>query len=178
MPVISEGNFSINFGVVKLGGKLSEYDRQCAWHLYTEIITRVAVSGKRRDETCSDFSGEVLAESFASLHTFFRETRCIMKEFPVGKLKEKHQSHLGILIHDLLADVLRPFLEKWQADFRAWWGQQDINTMFWFEAQKKYPKYKELLQDWTDLRKLMREVEHKLRDEYKLQNISTPTLSP
>lgn len=172
MPEISEGNFSINFGVVKLGGKLSEQDRQCAWQLYTEIITRVSVSGKRRDETCGDFSGEVIAESFASLHTFFREARQIMKDFPVGKLKEKNQSHLGILVHDLLADVLRPFLEKWQADFRAWWRQQDLSNRSWFQIQEQYPKYEELVQDWTDLRKLMREVEHKLRDEYKLQKIN------
>jgi len=113
MPEISEGTFSINFGVVKLGGKLSEQDRQCAWQLYTEIVTRVAVSGKRRDETSSDFSGEIIVESLTSLHSFFQEARHIMKNFPVGKLKEKNQSHLGILIHDLLTDVLRPFLEKW-----------------------------------------------------------------
>lgn len=171
MSELSEGDFSINFGVVKLSGKLSELDRQCAWHLYTEIITRVAVSGKRRDKTCRDFSGEVLAESFESLHTFFRETRYIMKEFPVGKIKEKLQCHLGILIHDLLADVLRPFLEKWQADFRAWWQQQDKNKLSWFEIQKQYPKYEELLKDWTDLRKIMRSIERKLCEEYKLQKI-------
>jgi hypothetical protein len=112
MPELKEGDFSINFGVVKIGGKLSEIDRQCAWQLYTEIITRVAVPGKRRDESVSDFSGEIFVESLSSLHAFFQETRQIMKQFPVGKLKEKNQSHLGILVHDLLADVLRPFLEN------------------------------------------------------------------
>lgn len=171
MPEISEGSFTINFGVVKLGGKLSEQDRQCAWQLYTEIVTRVAVTGKRRDETSSDYSGELIAESLSSLHAFFQEARQIMKDFPVGKLKEKNQSHLGLLIHDLLADVLRPFLEKWQSDFRAWWEQQDRSELSWFELQEKYPKFKELLADWTHLRKLMRKLEHQLRDEYKLQRI-------
>ena len=94
-----------------------------------------------------------------------------MKNFPVGKLKEKNQSHLGILIHDLLADVLRPFLEKWQADYRAWWEQQDRSKESWFELQKKYPKHKDLLDDWTHLRKLMRKLECRLRNEYKLQRI-------
>ena len=94
-----------------------------------------------------------------------------MKDFPVGKLKEKNQSHLGVLIHDLLADVLRHFLEKWQADFRAWWEQQDRSKRSWFELQKEYPKYKELLDDWTHLRKLMRKLERRLRDEYKLQRL-------
>jgi hypothetical protein len=171
MPEISDGSFTINFGVVKLKGNLSEQDRQCAWKLYTEIVTRVAVSGKRRDGTCSDFSGEVIAESLSSLHAFFREARQIMKDFPVGKLKEKNQSHLGILIHDLLTDVLRPFLEKWQADFRAWWEQQNHTEQSWFELQEKYPKHKEFLDNWIHLRKLMRKLENKLRDEYKLKRI-------
>jgi hypothetical protein len=171
MPELTEGNFTINFGVVKLGGKLSEQDRQCAWQLYTEIVTRVAVSGKRRDETSSDFTGEVIAESLSSLHTFFKEAREIMKAFPVGKLKERNQNHLGILIHDLLADVIRPFLETWQADYRAWWEQQDRSKASWFEIQAKYPKQKELLKEWTSLRKLMRKVEHQIRDEYKLQRM-------
>lgn len=171
MPELKEGNFTIDFGVVKLGGKLSEQDRQCAWQLYTEIVTRVAVSGKRRDETSSDFSGEIIAESLASLHSFFQEARQIMKEFPVGKLKEKNQDHLGILIHDLLADVLRPFLERWQADYRAWWEQQDRTGHSRFDIQKTYPKYSELLEDWTHLRKLMRKIEHQIRDEYKLQRM-------
>jgi hypothetical protein len=171
MPELSEGNFSLNFGVVKLGGKLSEVDRQCAWKLYTEIATRVAVSGKRRDETSANFGGEVIVESFSSLFEFFKVAREIMKEFPVGKLKEKNQSHLGNLIHDLLADVLRPFLERWQADYRAWWEQQDRSSTSWFEIQKKYPHYEELLKDWSQLRKLMRKLEHQLRDEYKLQRL-------
>ena len=172
MPELTEGNFTIDFGVVKLSGKLSEQDRQCAWQLYTEIVTRVAVSGKRRDETSADFSGEVIAESLSSLHSFFQEARQIMKSFPVGKLKEKNQNHLGILIHDLLADVLRPFLETWQADYRAWWEQQDRSKASWFEVQKSYPKYEELLKEWIDLRKLMRKIEHQIRDEYKLQKMN------
>ena len=75
------------------------------------------------------------------------------------------------MIHDLLADVLRPFLEKWQADFRAWWEQQDRNGESWFDIQIKYPKYKDFLDDWTNLRKLMRKLEHRLSEEYKLQRI-------
>ena len=147
MPEIKEGDFSINFGVVRLGGKLSESDRQCAWKLYTEIVTRVAVSGKRRDHTSSDFSGEILVESLGSLHAFFSEARAIMKEFPVGKLKEKNQKHLGVLIHDLLADILRPFLEKWQADYRSWWEMQEKSSRTWIEIQAEYPRYEELLSD-------------------------------
>ena len=36
MPEIKEGSFELNLGLVKLGAKLSEDDRQCAWELYEE----------------------------------------------------------------------------------------------------------------------------------------------
>jgi hypothetical protein len=70
-----------------------------------------------------------------------------------------------------LADVLRPFLEKWQADYRSWWEMQDKSNRTWIDIQAEYPRNEELLSDWTNLRKLLRKLEHKLRDEYKLQAI-------
>jgi hypothetical protein len=60
MPEIKEGSFELDLGLVKLGAKLSEDDRQCAWELYTEIVTRVAVVGKRHDWTCEYFGGELM----------------------------------------------------------------------------------------------------------------------
>ena len=57
MPEIKEGSFELSLGLVKLGAKLSEDDRQCARELYTEIVTRVAIVGKRLDPTCEDFAG-------------------------------------------------------------------------------------------------------------------------
>jgi hypothetical protein len=87
-----------------------------------EIVTRVAVVGKRRDLSCEDFSGELYAESLDSLYNFFRECRGIMRKFPVGKLKESKQEHLGVLINRILNDVFRPFLESWNGPYRAWWA--------------------------------------------------------
>jgi hypothetical protein len=43
MATITKGDFSLDIGFVKLGAELSDEDRQCAWELYTEIATRVAV---------------------------------------------------------------------------------------------------------------------------------------
>jgi len=168
MPEIKEGSFELDLGIVKLGAKLSEDDRQCAWELYTEIVTRVAVVGKRRDQTCEDFSGELYAESLDSLYNFFRECRGIMRKFPVGKLKESRQEHLGALINRILNDVFRPFLEKWSGQFRAWWTTTKNEKGSPYEIQDQFPKIKEFLTDWRDLRRLMRKVEETLRDEYKL----------
>ena len=48
-----------------------------------------------------------------------------MRKFPVGQLKKNKTKHLGVLINDLMVHVLRPFLEKWQAEFRHWWNHCD-----------------------------------------------------
>ena len=78
MAIIKEGSFILNLGFIQLKGKLSEEDRQCAWELFTEITTRVAVVGKQKDKDCKDFSGELYHESLESLYAFFRESRGIM----------------------------------------------------------------------------------------------------
>ena len=84
MAVLSKGSFSINLGIVKLGGDLSDEDRQCAWELYTELSTRVAVTGKLSDSECKDFSGELYIESLASLYNFWfiRLKRTSLDELP------------------------------------------------------------------------------------------------
>ena len=78
MAVLSKGNFSINLGIVTLGGDLTDEDRQCAWELYAELSTRVAVVGKLSDEGCKNFDGELYIESLASFYNFFQEARRIM----------------------------------------------------------------------------------------------------
>jgi hypothetical protein len=168
MPELKEGSFELDLGLVKLGAKLSEDDRQCAWELYTEVVTRVAVVGKRLDPTCEDFGGELYAESLDSLYNFFRECRGIMRKFPVGKLKEFKQEHLGVLINRILNDVFRPFLEKWNGPFRVWWFKSKEGRDSPYEIQNQFPELKDFLKDWRDVRRIMRKVELTLRDEYKL----------
>jgi hypothetical protein len=55
----SKVSFSLNLGIVQLSGDLSEEDRQCAWELYAELSTRVAVTGKVLDSECKTFEGEL-----------------------------------------------------------------------------------------------------------------------
>jgi hypothetical protein len=171
MPVLTKGSFSLDLGIVKLTGELSEQDRQCAWELYTELATRVALTGKQNDAKCSDFGGEILMESLASTYSFFQEARRIMKSFPVGKLGNAPQNHLGVLINNLMVDVLRPFLEKWQADFRFWWEHNANPKLPPFERQREFPHMKTFLKDWVDLRKILRALQGQLVQSYKLVEV-------
>lgn len=173
MAVMKKGNFSIDIGFLKLGADFEESDRQCAWELYTELSTRIALTGKSKDYACTDFSGEVYAESITSLYIFFGEARKIMRQFPVGVIQARGiENHLGALIHRAMRDVLRPFLETWQADYRFWWENVSDKSLPPFERQKAYPRINEMLSEWSDLRSIMRAIQDELVMMYKLVDVT------
>ena len=172
MAVVKKGNFSIDIGFIKLGADFEEGDRQCAWELYTELATRVAVTGKSKDPDCTDFSGEVYAESLVSLHTFFGEARKIMRQFPVGTIPKGVENHLGALVHRAMRDVLRPFLETWQADYRYWWESTSDKALSPFDRQKAYPKLHDMISQWSDVRAIMRAIQDQLVTMYKLVDVT------
>jgi len=172
MAVLKKGNLSINLGIFKVGGDFSDDDRQCAWELYTEIVTRLAVHGRTNLDVPLEeqFEGELLTESFSSLYAFFREMRGIMRKFPVGKIECIDEYHLGKFTCAIMNDILRPFLEKWQGDFRHWFDVESRKRQSDspFLIQKDYPQLKELLKGWSDLRSLMQSVSQTLAREYQL----------
>jgi len=171
MPILSKGSFSLNLGIIQLGGELTEEDRQCAWELYTELVTRVAVTGKGSDDNCKNFDGELYIESLSSLYKFFQEARLIMRKFPVGKLTIDIQDHLGVMISRVMSDVLRPFLEKWQVDYRHWWDYESDKDKPPLQRQLEYPKLTDFLEDWCSVRWLMRKLQKELVRIYKLVEV-------
>lgn len=171
MAVLSKGNFSVNLGIVKLSGTLSDEDRQCAWELYTELSTRVAMVGKPSDEDCKSFEGELYIESLTSFYNFFQEARGIMRKFPVGRLEPNQQDHLGVIISRVMFDVMRPFLEKWQVNYRHWWEYQSNPRLSPLERQNEYPKLTEFLEDWSSVRWLLRKLQDELLGKYQLVNV-------
>jgi hypothetical protein len=173
MPEIKKSSVSLDFGFLKLQAEISEEDRQCAWELYTEIVTRVSLIGKHDDPDCRDFSGELFVESFDSIHKFFCEVRSIMRKYPVGRIAVANKNHLGIAINELIVCVLRPFLEKWQAEYRYWWSQHsfELAKQSPTKLQQLYPKYKEMTKDWCNLRLSMRALLNQLVDVYQLVDV-------
>lgn len=169
MAVIKKGTAIVDIGFIKLGADFDEADRQCAWELYTELATRIAVTGKSQNLDFTDFSGEIFSESLSSLHAFFVETRKILRQFPVGSIAAKGiENHLGALMHRAMRDVLRPFLETWQSDYRHWWENISNKDLPPFERQIEYPKLTSMLSHWSDLRSIMRAIQDKIEKKYKL----------
>ena len=171
MAVLNKGSFSLNLGIVQLGAELSDDDRQCAWELYSELSTRVAVTGKSGDDECTDFSGELYIESLSSLYKFFQEARSIMRQFPIGKIEGDNKDHLGVMINRMMEEVLRPFLEKWQVKYRNWWENESNPRLSPLDRQKEFPELEGFLQDWASVRWLMRKVKQELVVVYKLVNV-------
>lgn len=170
--ILEKGSFELDLKLIKLKADLSDIDRQCAWELYTELSTRRAVTGKLSDPKCKDFGGEIYVESLDSLYRFFQESRSIMRKFPVGRLSLGQQNHLGALVFRMMQDVLRPFLEKWHGQFRHWWDNESNNSLPPFARQVTFPKHEDFLRDWTNLRWMMRRVQKRLVEVYKLVDVT------
>jgi hypothetical protein len=171
MAVLTKGSFTLDLKIIKLDAELSEDDRQCAWELYTEMSTRVAVTGKHSDPDCTNFNGELYIESLDSLFRFFQEARGIMRKFPVGKIGGSNKEHLGVMVNKVMSHVLRPFLEKWQVKFRHWWENQSNPRLSPIDRQKEFPELEAFLSDWTSLRWLMRAFQKELVVVYSLVDV-------
>lgn len=169
--ILEKGSFELDLKLIKLKAELSDADRQCAWELYTELSTRRAVTGKLNDKKCKDFTGEIYVESLDSVYRFFQESRAIMRKFPVGRLSANERNHLGALVYRMMQDVLRPFLEKWHGQYRHWWENESDKTLPPFQRQIAFPAHDEMLKDWTNFRWMLRRVQTKLLDVYKLIDV-------
>ncbi len=116
MANLRSARFSLDFKLLQVSAEIAEDDRQCAWEFYTEMNTRVAVTGKRGDPDGNNFDGEIYIESLNSLYTFFKESRALMRRFPMGKIEINKEANLGIMIDRVMSIVLRPFLESGRGD--------------------------------------------------------------
>jgi hypothetical protein len=63
-----------------------------------------------------------------------------------------------------MRDVLRPFLETWQADFRYWWEEKADKSIPPMERQTQYPRIGDMLAHWSEVRAIMRAIQDKLVD--------------
>ena len=143
--------------------------RQCAWEFYVELSTRRAVTGKPNDP--HDFRGEIYVESFDSLYALFGEARNIMRRIPVESMNPLNPL-CPCLLPDLmchaLKNVIRPFLESWQADYRFWWDRVSDKFLTPFERQTFYPKRDEMLAYWGKAREEMQAIQQKVNSIYIL----------
>ena len=172
-PVRSNMNYELKnphdiklLNFIKLGEDYQELDRQFAWELYTELSTRVAVTGKANDATCVNTEGELWYESFSSLLAFCKELRVLLRSYPAQH--SKGTPHLGNLLVEITRVVLNPFLDKWRVDYLHWWEYASDKEKPPIQRQQEYPKREDMLVGWRELKMTMRAVQETILKRYKL----------
>lgn len=130
------------FGDSKFTLKPNREDRQIAYAIWVELSTRKI--GLEIDP-----ENDVISEIYDSWYSFFSVTRELIKEVPVGKLKNPSTQKIIGLSIEVLNSGLRPHLTIWQARFRHWYEKKlsDSGDGFPQDFQKDFPDYEALTAD-------------------------------
>ena len=176
MPVYIRSKYRITLGVEMVAGDLNAEDRQCAWELYCELVSRTALIGREDADGKQMLDGDVMIESLESLQEFVSEARALMRRYPVGALNaDAHPHHLGFYIASLLEIVFRPFLDKWHCPYRYWWGRACAGELGAGKPpcsrQKDFPGYEQLQSDWRELHMFCRSVVRELIAVFGLPDV-------
>jgi len=116
-----------------------------AYQAWVELTTRKAAVPF--DEKC-----DVIDEVYNSWYEVFDRMRELAKAIPAHKLRQdKDTQKLVMVMVEVLNNGLRPHLTEWQAKFRRWYEEQ-INDnandgLSPQEIQRKYPDYKQLVEN-------------------------------
>ncbi len=126
MP-ISEINlgFGLPFGVGTVSGtwKPDPAEREAAWEMYVELVTRVTIVELPAGQG-------LLREALSSYHSLFGTTREILRRHgsKVAKPKRGGTYSFGRLAVIVLNDVLRPLLAEWHPRLQAYEHQRPEGT--------------------------------------------------
>ncbi|PUU87344.1 MULTISPECIES: hypothetical protein [Halanaerobium] len=151
------GKYEIDKAVIGIGQgqievKPNNRDYQIAYQLWIEISTRQLGQP-------IDFDNDIIEEIYDSWYDFFGITRVLIKEIPVSCYqKYKSTKEIVEISFQVLNQILRPHLTKWQAKYRKWLNEnkEKYSNKSPQEIQKKFPEYDELIKD-------LRETNNKLK---------------
>ena len=117
--ILKKVSVSLPFGIGSAEWEADSTERNAAWSLYVELVTRIAVQSLEVDQG-------TLREAMTSLYSLFGSTREILKAAgpDVGAA---HDSVGGIAIA-VLNNGLRPFLSKWHPLLQAWEAKRPTDT--------------------------------------------------
>jgi len=117
--VLQKVSVSLPFGIGSAEWQADPTERNAAWSLYIELVTRIAVQELEIDQG-------TVREAMNSLYSLFGSTREILKAAgpDVGA---SHDSVGGIAI-SVLNNGLRPFLSKWHPFLQTWEAKRPADS--------------------------------------------------
>lgn len=144
--IIEEINLGIGNSSVKL--TYSKKDQEIAYKLWVELSTR-------KIGIPYDKENDVISDVYDSWYAFFGIARELLKEIPADRIE--YSNKLIDLTENVLNLGLRPHLTVWQAKYRKWYENEQIDNRDKSpqETQSRYPEYNKLIEDLTETNKHM-----------------------
>ncbi|MEM8721241.1 MAG: hypothetical protein AAGE84_18400 [Cyanobacteria bacterium P01_G01_bin.39] len=123
-----------------------ESEKNAAWELYIELITRISIAELKPDEG-------LLREALTSLYNLFGITRDILRKYGSSIARPKNDGYIsfGYLAVAILNAVLRPMLSKWHPlllDYEA----NKPASLSSFEYEKQWDKNEALRKELNRVR--------------------------
>jgi hypothetical protein len=148
-----------NVGVAEF--RPNKNDLQIAHKIWTELVTRKAAIPIDKEH-------DVIEDIYDSWYAMFQKVREFISDIPAHLIRSNQSTKEIVRISTkTLNDGLRPHLTKWQAKFRTWsdTNKEKLKEMTPQELQRKYPEYKDLIED------LMRVNEQLIQYSQELKKI-------
>jgi len=126
-----------------------ERERDAAWEMYVELITRISVAELKPDEG-------LLREALSSLYTLFETTRTILRKYGPSIAQPKGEDDLsfGYLAVAILNVVLRPVLAKWHPLLLDYESTRS-GSVSPLEHERQWDMHDELRQVLNDVRGIL-----------------------
>ena len=126
------------FGEIHGNWKPDRKERDAAWEMYVELVTRISVVELKPDEG-------LLREALSSLYTLFDTTRGILRRYgaAVAKPKRGGDMSFGRIAVIVLNEVIRPVLAKWHPLLLDY-EKKKSDSVSLLEHEKRWDKYEEL----------------------------------
>jgi len=141
----------LNIGVLEMEStwKPSEEEKNAAWELYVELVTRISFVELKPNEG-------LLREALSSLYTLFSTTREVLKRYgpKVVRGSDDADMSVGLIAIAMINIVVRPLLAKWHPLLLDYEGKkpQEITAL---EHEKDWEKNAELREQLNQTRQTL-----------------------
>lgn len=150
------------FGEIRGNWKPDKKEREAAWEMYVELVTRISVVELKPDEG-------LLREALSSLYTLFDTTRGILRKYgtAVAKPKRGGDMSFGRIAVRVLNEIIRPVLAKWHPLLLDY-EKKKSDSVSLLEHEKRWDKYEELRKVIEDARVVLKEYSDTLAKVAKI----------
>ena len=147
-------NIKVSLKLPYIGGiegtwEPDDSERQAAWELYVELVTRISVAELHPNEG-------LLREALSSLHTLFDTTRNVLRKYGPGIARPKggNTVSFGHLAVTILNVVIRPVLAQWHPVLLDYESAKE-STLSPSEHERQWEKSEELRRTLNEVRRVL-----------------------